>query len=81
MPARSVSEFIAYAKANAGKINMAGGGAGSPDHMAGELFKIETGVKIAYVPYRGLAPALGDLMESFFGAAFGRRRGLDATSA
>jgi len=62
LPARSVSEFIAYAKANPGKINMAGGGGGSPDHMAGELFKIETGVKIAYVPYRGLAPALGDLI-------------------
>jgi tripartite-type tricarboxylate transporter receptor subunit TctC len=41
---------------------MAGGGAGSPDHMAGELFKIETRVKIAYVPYRGLAPTLGDLI-------------------
>ena len=62
LPVRSVSEFIAYAKANAGKINMAGGGGGSPDHMAGELFKIETGVKITYVPYRGLAPALGDLI-------------------
>jgi tripartite-type tricarboxylate transporter receptor subunit TctC len=57
-----VSEFIAYAKANPSKINMASGGAGGPDHMAGELFKIMTGVNMAHVPYRGLAPALTDLL-------------------
>jgi tripartite-type tricarboxylate transporter receptor subunit TctC len=61
-PAKTVSEFIAYAKANPRKINMASGGAGGPDHMAGELFKMMTGVNMAHVPYRGLAPALTDLL-------------------
>jgi tripartite-type tricarboxylate transporter receptor subunit TctC len=61
-PAKTVSEFIAYAKANPSKINMASGGAGGPDHMAGELFKMMTHVNMAHVPYRGLAPALTDLL-------------------
>jgi len=61
-PAKTVSEFIAYAKANPSKINMASGGAGGPDHMAGELFKMMTSVVMAHVPYRGLAPALTDLL-------------------
>jgi tripartite-type tricarboxylate transporter receptor subunit TctC len=62
MPAKTVSEFIAYAKANPGKINMASGGAGGPDHMSGELFKTMTGVNMLHVPYRGLSPALTDLL-------------------
>src|SRR5262249_56069995 len=61
-PAKTISEFISYAKANPNKINMASGGAGGPDHMAGELFKIMTRINMAHVPYRGLAPALTDLL-------------------
>jgi tripartite-type tricarboxylate transporter receptor subunit TctC len=62
LPAKTVPEFIAYAKANPGKINMGSGGAGGPDHMSGELFKTMTGVKMLHVPYRGLSPALTDLL-------------------
>jgi tripartite-type tricarboxylate transporter receptor subunit TctC len=62
LPAKTVSEFIAYAKANPGKINMGSGGAGGPDHMSGELFKTMTGVNMLHVPYRGLSPALTDLL-------------------
>jgi tripartite-type tricarboxylate transporter receptor subunit TctC len=60
-PARNVPEFIAYAKANPGTINMASGGAGSSQHIYGELFKSMTGVNMVHVPYRGTAPALPDL--------------------
>jgi tripartite-type tricarboxylate transporter receptor subunit TctC len=62
VPARTVPEFIAYAKANAGKINMASAGAGSGVHLAGELFKMMAGVNLLHVPYRGGAPALTDLI-------------------
>jgi tripartite-type tricarboxylate transporter receptor subunit TctC len=62
LPIKSVPEFIAYAKANPGKINFASGGIGSTSHMAGELFKFMTGVDIRHVPYRGSAPALIDLL-------------------
>jgi len=61
-PAKSVPEFIAYAKANPGKINMASGGNGAPSHVVGELFKTMTGVSIVHVPYRGSAPAITDLL-------------------
>jgi tripartite-type tricarboxylate transporter receptor subunit TctC len=61
-PAATVPEFIAYAKANPGKINMASAGVGTSLHMSGELFKIMTGVDLVHVPYRGGAPALTDLM-------------------
>jgi tripartite-type tricarboxylate transporter receptor subunit TctC len=61
-PARSVAEFIAYAKANPGTINMASGGNGSAAHVCGELFKIMTGIDMVHVAYRGLAPALTDLL-------------------
>jgi tripartite-type tricarboxylate transporter receptor subunit TctC len=61
-PAKSVPEFIAYAKANPGKINMASPGVGSSPHMAGELFKFMTGVDMTHVAYRGSAPALADLL-------------------
>ena len=56
-PARSVSEFVAYAKANPGKINYASTGIGTPQHVAGELFKVMAGVNLVHVPYRGAAPA------------------------
>jgi tripartite-type tricarboxylate transporter receptor subunit TctC len=62
LPAKTVSEFIAYAKANPGKINMASGGNGSPQHIYGELFKSMTGVNMVHVPYRGGALALTDLI-------------------
>jgi tripartite-type tricarboxylate transporter receptor subunit TctC len=61
-PAKTVPEFIAYARANPGKISMASPGIGSPQHVAGELFKMMTGVNIVNVPYRGAAPALTDLL-------------------
>jgi tripartite-type tricarboxylate transporter receptor subunit TctC len=62
VPARSVAEFIAYAKANPGKINMASAGIGSTSHLCGELFMYLTGTKLLHVPYRGTSPALADLM-------------------
>jgi tripartite-type tricarboxylate transporter receptor subunit TctC len=62
MPAKTVPEFIAYAKANPGKINMASAGIGGASHVFGELFKMMTGVNIVHVPYRGQAPALADLL-------------------
>ena len=62
VPAKTVPELIAYAKANPGKLNMASAGNGTPPHLAGELFKLMTGVDIVYVPYRGSAPALTDLI-------------------
>jgi tripartite-type tricarboxylate transporter receptor subunit TctC len=62
VPVKTVPEFIAYAKANPGKLNMASGGNGNSTHMAGELFKMMTGVDLIHVPYRGSAPALTDLL-------------------
>jgi len=61
-PAKTVPEFIAYAKANPGKINMATGGNGTSNHVSGELFKMMTGVNMVHVPYRGGGPALTDLI-------------------
>ncbi len=61
-PAKTVSEFIAYAKANPGKINYGSAGVGSSLHMAGELFKLMAGVELVHVPYRGSPPALTDLL-------------------
>ena len=62
VPAKTVPEFIAYAKANPGKINMASAGNGTPPHMAGELFKMMAGVNMVHVPYRGEGSALTDLL-------------------
>jgi tripartite-type tricarboxylate transporter receptor subunit TctC len=93
VPATTVPEFIAYAKANPGKINMANPGTGSPQHMSGELFKMMTGVNIVSVPYRGGAPAIADLLgeqvQVFFSAVIaaieyirtGKLRALAVTSA
>jgi tripartite-type tricarboxylate transporter receptor subunit TctC len=61
-PAKTVAEFIAYAKANPGKINMASGGVGTPQHLYGELFKMMAGVDMLHVPYRGTATALTGLL-------------------
>jgi tripartite-type tricarboxylate transporter receptor subunit TctC len=62
VPPKTVPEFIAYAKANPGKVNMASAGNGSAPHMAGELFKMMAGVNLVHVPYRGQGPALTDLL-------------------
>lgn len=62
VPARTLLEFIDYAKAHPGKINMASSGIGGPQHVAGELFKFTTGIDMVHVPYRGSTPALNDLL-------------------
>jgi tripartite-type tricarboxylate transporter receptor subunit TctC len=62
VPAKTVAEFIAYAKANPGKVNMASAGTGSGGHLAGELFKVMAGVDLVHVPYRGNGPALAALL-------------------
>jgi tripartite-type tricarboxylate transporter receptor subunit TctC len=92
-PAKTVPEFIAYAKANPGKINFASGGVGSSQHVAGELFKFMTGVDLIHVPYRGVAPGINDLLAGQVQVAFspipssityireGRLRALAVTSA
>ena len=71
VPAKTVPEFIAYAKANPGKINMASGGIGSPLHVAGELFKMMAGVDMIHVPYRSEALALPDLIGGQVQVMFG----------
>ena len=63
VPVKTVPELIAYAKANPGKLNMASGGVGSTPHLAGELFKMMTGINMLHVPYRGDAPAVTDMLE------------------
>ena len=62
VPAMTALEFIAYAKANPGRINFASGGNGTPSHMSGELLRMMAGVDLVHVPYRGLGPALTDLL-------------------
>src|SRR6478609_60654 len=61
-PAKTVPEFVAFAKANSGQINFASGGHGTPPHVVGELFKMMAGVNLNHVPYRGGAPAVTDLL-------------------
>jgi len=70
IPARTVAEFIAYAKENPGKISMASFGTGSTSHVAGELFKTMTGIHTVHVPYRGEAPALTDMIAGQVQAMF-----------
>jgi len=70
VPAKAVPEFIAYAKANPGRISYGSAGIGSPNHVAGELFKIMAGVNLMHVPYRGIAPALNDLLGGQVQVAF-----------
>lgn len=93
VPATTVPEFIVYAKANPGKINMASSGIGSSQHVSGELFKMMTGVNMVHVPYRGGAPALTDLIAGQVQVMFtnplgliehigaGKLRGLAVTTA
>ena len=62
LPAKTVPEFIAYAKANPGRVNMASAGTGAPSHVSGELFKMMAGVNMVHVPYRGGGPVMTDLL-------------------
>jgi len=71
LPAKTTSEFIAYARANPGKVNMASGGTGTAGHMSGELFKMMAGVNMVHVPYRGEALALTDMLGGHAQAMFG----------
>ena len=64
VPAKTVAEFIAYAKTNPGKINMASSGSGTSVHMSGELFKVMTGINMQHVPYRGSGAAMQDLLSN-----------------
>jgi tripartite-type tricarboxylate transporter receptor subunit TctC len=92
-PAKTVAEFIAYAKANPGKINMGSSGSGNLSHLAGELFKMMTGTNMVHVPYRGMPAALTALMTGDVHVAFdalpssiahiraGRERALAVTTA
>jgi len=70
VPAKTVPEFMAYAKATPGKLNMASAGTGSATHLTGELFKMMTGLNILHVPYRGAGPALIDLIGGQVQVAF-----------
>ena len=93
LPVHSIPELIAYAKANPGKINHASAGTGTAGHIAGEMFKMMTGINIVHVPYRGGAPAVTDLiggrMHMMFGNVLtsieqvraGKLRALAVTSA
>jgi tripartite-type tricarboxylate transporter receptor subunit TctC len=92
-PAKSVAEFVAYAKANRGKITFASSGTGTSTHLSGELFKRMTGIEMTHVPYRGVAPALNDVIPGRVDVMFntiggvlqqvraGQLRGLAVTTA
>jgi tripartite-type tricarboxylate transporter receptor subunit TctC len=71
VPAKTVPEFIAYAKANPGKIAYGSGGVGTPLHVAGEMFKVMTAIDMTHVPYRGVAPVLVDLLSGRVQVLFG----------
>ena len=75
LPAKTVSEFISYAKANPSQVNMASAGVGSPQHLAGELFNAMAGIKMLHVPYRGAPPALTDLISGQVQVYFGSTAG------
>jgi tripartite-type tricarboxylate transporter receptor subunit TctC len=70
-PATTIRDFVAYAKAHPGQINFASAGIGASDHMAGEMFKAMTGIDLVHVPYRGVAPALNDLIGAQVQVMFG----------
>jgi len=71
LPPKTFQEFIAYAKANAGKLNYASSGSGTSPHLAGEMFKTMTGISMAHIPYKGNAPVLNDLLAGQVDAHFG----------
>jgi tripartite-type tricarboxylate transporter receptor subunit TctC len=70
-PATTIGDFVAYARAHPGQINFASAGIGASDHMAGEMFKAMTGIDLVHVPYRGVAPALNDLIGAQVQVMFG----------
>ena len=70
VPAKTAAEFIAYAKSNEGKVNLASFGTGTSSHLAGELFKMRTGLRLTHVPYRGSGPMLTDLVGGQVQVAF-----------
>jgi tripartite-type tricarboxylate transporter receptor subunit TctC len=74
VPAKTVPEFIGYAKSNSGKINMASAGVGTSIHLSGELFKLMTGIDMVHVPYKGSGPALTDLLGGQVQVMFGSPR-------
>ena len=80
VPTKTLPEFIAYAKANPGKINMGSAGNGSSSHMAGELFKMMAGVNLVHVPYRGQGPAMTDLLGGQLQVIFATRPGRPSSS-
>jgi tripartite-type tricarboxylate transporter receptor subunit TctC len=80
LPVTTVPEFIAYAKGNPGKINMASSGVGTSPHLAGELFKMMTGVDFLHVPYRGAAPAVTDCSPDRCSSISSPRRARSGTS-
>jgi Uncharacterized protein conserved in bacteria len=71
VPAKTVPEFIGYAKSNSGKVNMASPGVGTSIHLSGELFKLMTGIDMVHVPYKGSGPALTDLLGGQVQVMFG----------
>jgi tripartite-type tricarboxylate transporter receptor subunit TctC len=71
VPAKTIPEFIAYAKANPGKINLGSPGIGTPGHVTGELFKMMAGVDLVHVPYRGGGPVMTDLLGGQVQVLFG----------
>jgi tripartite-type tricarboxylate transporter receptor subunit TctC len=71
LPAKTVPEFITYARNNSDKISFGSGGIGAPNHVAAELFKVNTGINMVHVPYRGEAPALTDLIGGQLQVLFG----------
>jgi tripartite-type tricarboxylate transporter receptor subunit TctC len=75
LPAKTFLEFLAYAKANPAKVNMASSGSGTPSHIAGELFKMMAGVNMLHVPYRGDVPAITDLLGGQVQVYFGTLSG------
>jgi tripartite-type tricarboxylate transporter receptor subunit TctC len=75
LPAKTLLEFLAYAKANPAKVNMASSGSGTPSHIAGELFKMMAGVNMLHVPYRGDVPAITDLLGGQVQVYFGTLSG------
>ena len=77
LPVKSVSEFIAYGKANKGKVTLASPGTGSSPHLCGELFKHMAGLDVIHVPYRGAAPAMNDLIPGRVHLLFSGRATLD----
>jgi tripartite-type tricarboxylate transporter receptor subunit TctC len=81
VPAKTAKEFIDYAKANPGKVNLGSSGIGTSVHLSGALFMMMTGVELVHVPYRGSAPALTDLLGNQVQVMFDNLAGLTRRNA